>query len=151
MIYQSIYRGLNSWCQRGPQCDNLCQIGVGKGIVCLLVCVALQVFVVAGLGARFKSCHSDYLTLGSVIQNCVTMKTATVCDLRNRFANVAKMIEEGESVSITRHGATFATLSPASPQKSGTANWAKRLAVIPDVGRKMSKAKADALWKALRD
>jgi antitoxin (DNA-binding transcriptional repressor) of toxin-antitoxin stability system len=78
------------------------------------------------------------------------MKTATVRDLRNRFADVAKMIEEGESVAITRHGATFATLSPASAERSSAVNWAKRLATTPAVGRKATKAETDALWKALR-
>jgi antitoxin (DNA-binding transcriptional repressor) of toxin-antitoxin stability system len=79
------------------------------------------------------------------------VKTATVRDLRNHFADVAKWIEEGELVSITRHGATFATLSPASPKKSRDVNWAKRLAENPAVGRKSTKSETDAFWKALRE
>ena len=46
------------------------------------------------------------------------MKTATVRDLRNRFADVAKLIEEGESVAITRRGETFATLSPMTSERT---------------------------------
>jgi antitoxin (DNA-binding transcriptional repressor) of toxin-antitoxin stability system len=79
------------------------------------------------------------------------MKTATVRDLRNRFASVAKWIEEGELVAITRHGATFATLSPTSPKKSRVVNWSKRLAEKPAVGRKSTKRETDAFWKALRE
>ena len=47
------------------------------------------------------------------------MKTATVRDLRNHFAAVAKWIESGEQVTITRHGVAFAlcgTDRPASVQ-----------------------------------
>jgi len=79
------------------------------------------------------------------------MKTATVRDLRNRFATVAKWIGEGEDVSITRHGAAFATLSPTVTKKPSRVEWAKRLAERPAVGRKTSKAETEAFWKALRD
>jgi prevent-host-death family protein len=47
-------------------------------------------------------------------------RTATVRDLRNRFADVAKWIEDGEQVTITRHGEAFATLAPARPAKPPT-------------------------------
>lgn len=40
------------------------------------------------------------------------MKTATVRDLRNQFPVVARWIEEGESVEITRGGKPFARLAP---------------------------------------
>jgi prevent-host-death family protein len=49
------------------------------------------------------------------------MKTATVRDLRNHFADVAKWIESGQQVTITRNGVAFATLAPAKPQ-SGLGN-----------------------------
>jgi len=79
------------------------------------------------------------------------MKTATVRDLRNRFASVSKWIEEGESVAITRHGTTIATLSPVSHEKPPRLDWARRLAECPAVGRKLTKRETEALWKALRD
>jgi antitoxin (DNA-binding transcriptional repressor) of toxin-antitoxin stability system len=79
------------------------------------------------------------------------MKTASVRDLRNRFADVAKWIEEGEVVAITRHGATFATLSPACSPKSSRVDWTQRLAEKPAVGKKSTKRETDAFWKALRD
>ena len=47
------------------------------------------------------------------------MKTATVRDLRNSFPRVARWIEQGESVEITKNGKHFARLvpTPPSPQK----------------------------------
>lgn len=51
----------------------------------------------------------------SVIQISLTMKTATIRDLRNSFPQVARWIEEGESVEITRSGKPFARLAPLPP------------------------------------
>jgi|LakMenE18May11ns_1017448.scaffolds.fasta_scaffold9535823_2 antitoxin (DNA-binding transcriptional repressor) of toxin-antitoxin stability system len=45
------------------------------------------------------------------------MKSATIRDLRNSFPRVARWIEEGESVEITRSGKPFAKLSPAPVAK----------------------------------
>ena len=45
------------------------------------------------------------------------MKTATVADLRNDFASISKWIHEGESVTITKRGLPFATLSPARKRR----------------------------------
>lgn len=53
------------------------------------------------------------------------MKTATVRDLRNQFPLVAKWIEEGESVEITRSGKPFARLAPIPFEPS-------KDAVMPD-------------------
>lgn len=47
------------------------------------------------------------------------MKSASVRDLRNSFPQVARWIEEGESVEITRSGKPFAKLSPAPAAKTG--------------------------------
>ena len=46
------------------------------------------------------------------------MKTATVRDLRNAFPQVARWIEEGECVEITRSGKPFARLAPVPPADS---------------------------------
>ena len=48
------------------------------------------------------------------------MKTATVADLRNQFQQVSKWIQEGESVSITKRGKPFATLSPDTTVSQST-------------------------------
>ncbi len=50
-----------------------------------------------------------------VIQICLTMKSATIRDLRNAFPTVARWIEEGESVEITRSGKPFARMEPIKP------------------------------------
>ena len=87
----------------------------------------------------------------NVIQVCITMKTATVRDLRNRFADVAKWIEGGEQVAITRNGAAFATLAPAKPAKRVKVDWALRFAKRKPLGRKLTTAETDAFWSSLRD
>lgn len=53
-----------------------------------------------------------------VIQIGLTMKSATIRDLRNSFPTVARWIEEGECVEITRSGKPFARLEPIVPETS---------------------------------
>lgn len=82
------------------------------------------------------------------------MKTATVRDLRNNFGSVAKWIEHGEEITITRNGKSFATLSPAKKNRSREeirAAWRERLKNYKPVGRMVSRAETDALWTRLRD
>ncbi|MEA3212507.1 MAG: hypothetical protein QOE70_5564 [Chthoniobacter sp.] len=82
------------------------------------------------------------------------MKTATVRDLRNHFADVAKWIEHGEQVSITRNGKTFATLAPAQiakPLKPFGELWTARMKKFKPVGKGLTKAQTDRLWSELRD
>lgn len=56
------------------------------------------------------------------------MKTATVRDLRNRFARVSAWIENGEPVEITKDGKPFARLVPATaPRKLAKPDILKRL------------------------
>jgi prevent-host-death family protein len=45
------------------------------------------------------------------------MKSATVRDLRNRFARVSAWIEEGEAVEITKAGKPYARLIPSRTRK----------------------------------
>jgi prevent-host-death family protein len=79
------------------------------------------------------------------------MKTATVRDLRNNFASLAKWIERGEQIAITRNGKDFATLTPIAPKKPLRVDWAARFAKYQPVGRKLSKAQTEKLWSRLRD
>jgi len=79
------------------------------------------------------------------------MKTATVRDLRNNFASLAKWIEHGEQITITRNGETFATLSPAIPGKPRKVDWAARFAKRKPIGRKLSAKETEELWSRLRD
>ena len=58
------------------------------------------------------------------------MKTATVRDLRNRFARLSAWIENGEPVEITKGGKVFARLLPAvesKPKKLVKVDFAKQL------------------------
>ena len=86
-----------------------------------------------------------------MIQHCITMKTATVRDLRNNFASVAKWIEHGEQITITRNGKSFATLTPATPEKPPKVDWAARLEKRKPVGKGMSKEATEKFWSDLRD
>jgi antitoxin (DNA-binding transcriptional repressor) of toxin-antitoxin stability system len=79
------------------------------------------------------------------------MRTASVRDLRNNFASVAKWIEYGEQVAITRNGKSFATLSPAVPTKPRKVDWAARFAKRKPVGRRLSAKETEEFWSRLRD
>lgn len=46
------------------------------------------------------------------------MKTASVADLRNRFASVSRWIYEGKTVAIEKRGKAFAILSPVRQRGS---------------------------------
>ncbi len=70
---------------------------------------------------------------------CITMKTATVRDLRNRFARVAAWIAEGEPVEITRGGKPFAQLVPAKPEK-------RRKLVKPDIMAQLKETWGDRVF-----
>ena len=60
--------------------------------------------------------HTGLDISGCVRHYCLTMKTATVRDLRNRFPRIAAWIEQGQQVEITRAGKAFARLVPVPPQ-----------------------------------
>ena len=47
----------------------------------------------------------------------LTMKTASVADLRNRFPSVFRWIEDGETVELTKRGKIVARIVPALPVK----------------------------------
>jgi len=77
-------------------------------------------------------------------------RTATVRDLRNRFADVAKWIEDGEQVTITRRGADFATLAPARPAKPRKPDWKGWLKTNPPLGRKLTQEETQAFYDEMR-
>ncbi len=79
------------------------------------------------------------------------MKTATVRDLRNHFADLAKWIDHGEQIAITRHGKPFATLSPAKPEKPSKVDWAARMKRFTPVGKGISQKATDKIWSLMRD
>lgn len=58
------------------------------------------------------------MTVENYDRYSITMKTATVADLRNNFATLSKWIHDGEAVTITKRGLAFATLAPARKKKA---------------------------------
>jgi antitoxin (DNA-binding transcriptional repressor) of toxin-antitoxin stability system len=77
----------------------------------------------------------------SVIHICLTMKTATIRDLRNRFPRVAAWIAEGEPVEITKAGKLFARLMPPAPVKTPKL-------VKPDIMARLKKTWGDRVFSA---
>ena len=69
----------------------------------------------------------------------LTMKTATVRDLRNHFPRVAAWIEEGQSVEITKSGKVIARLVPASSKTS-------RKFKMPDIMERLDRTFGDACY-----
>ena len=57
------------------------------------------------------------------------MRTATVADLRNDFRRLSALIDEGETVEITKRGKVFARLVPAVDAPSGKMkpDWAGQI------------------------
>ena len=72
-------------------------------------------------------------------------------DLRNHFADLAKWIESGEQVTITRNGVAFATLAPAKPRRRREVDWVTRAKRYKPVGRKLTKEETETFWSTLRD
>lgn len=85
--------------------------------------------------------------MGAVTQE---PRTATVRDLRNRFADVAKWIEDGEEVTITRNGTAFATLAPSRPTKAAKPDWAAWFKRNPPLGKKLSAEETQAFYDEMR-
>ena len=76
-----------------------------------------------------------------VIHICLTMKTATVRDLRNSFPRVAAWIAEGETVGITKAGKLFARLVPPMPAKTSKL-------VKPDIMAQLKATWGDRIFSA---
>jgi len=62
----------------------------------------------------------------------MTIKTATVADLRNNFRRVSAWLENGESVEIIKRGRRFARLTPAAagPSKPVKIDFAGQLRAV---------------------
>jgi antitoxin (DNA-binding transcriptional repressor) of toxin-antitoxin stability system len=46
---------------------------------------------------------------------CITMKTASVRELRNNFAKISRWLKAGEKVEITKRGAPYAKIELTAP------------------------------------
>ena len=67
-----------------------------------------------------------------VIQICVTMKTATIRDIRHDFGRILSWVEEGQQVEITKRRRIVARMVPVKP-KAPKKEW-------PDFMGRMKKA-----------
>jgi prevent-host-death family protein len=70
------------------------------------------------------------------------MKTATVRDLRNNFAQVSAWISSGQEVEITKRGEVMAKLVPVAPAK-------KRKRPLWDMEARMKKLREISGGKTL--
>ncbi len=79
-------------------------------------------------------------------------RTATVRDLRNRFADVAKWIEDGEQVTITRNGSIFATLTPVQTAHTQVPDWKAWLKAHPPIpsSRKLTEVETQSFYDEMR-
>lgn len=75
----------------------------------------------------------------TVIHFSLTMKTATVRDLRNHFPRVALWIAQGEPVEITKSGKPFARLLPALPERT-------RRFKMPDIMARLNQTFGDSTY-----
>ena len=77
-------------------------------------------------------------------------RTATVSDLRYRFASLAKWIEAGEKVLVTRRGVVFAVLCPLQ-NKPTKPDWAARFKKRqPLPGKKLTKEDTQAFYDEMK-
>ncbi|MFV0338043.1 MAG: type II toxin-antitoxin system Phd/YefM family antitoxin [Chthoniobacterales bacterium] len=60
------------------------------------------------------------------------MKTASVRELRNHYANLLSWIEAGEEIVITQRGQTIARLIPEQTQTNQLVDWSQSPAVKRD-------------------
>ena len=54
------------------------------------------------------------------------MKTVSVADLRNNFADISTLLRNGEKLIVTMRGRPFATLSPAVKRRGQRLEWPDR-------------------------
>lgn len=69
------------------------------------------------------------------------MKTATVRDLRTKFPVLARWMESGEAIEITRRGRVVAHLTPAAAVKAGKAKK-------PDIMKRLREIYGDYVMPA---
>ena len=63
------------------------------------------------------------------------MKTATVRELRNHYADLLKRVQTGEEIAISQRGRIVARLVPEKPAALAKVDWAN----APEVTRDRSK------------
>jgi prevent-host-death family protein len=81
------------------------------------------------------------------------MSKVSVAEAKNRLSELIKAVENGESVTICRHGAPVAELvRTAAPKKAkrgiqfGRLSHLKNVELDPDWWKPMNQEEADAFW-----
>jgi prevent-host-death family protein len=66
------------------------------------------------------------------------MSTVSIRDAKNRLTELARLVEKGERITVTRHGKPVFDLVPHAPQKGGI-NWAAGDAYLKSIGKVRKK------------
>lgn len=72
------------------------------------------------------------------------MKTTSVRELRNNYAQVLKWVGKGEEVEVTRRGKVVAKVVPVIPAKAKNVDWAESAAHNRPTWPKVLTAKESA-------
>jgi antitoxin (DNA-binding transcriptional repressor) of toxin-antitoxin stability system len=76
-----------------------------------------------------------------VRQICLTMKTASVRELRSHFPRVFAWVKGGEEVAVTMRGKVVARIVPLRPAK-------RRAFKMPDIRARLRKSFGDTCYDA---
>lgn len=71
------------------------------------------------------------------------MKTATVRELRNEFPRIEALVQEGESINISKRGRIIATLVPASVHAAEG-----KKSIKPDIMARLRETWGDRVFTA---
>jgi prevent-host-death family protein len=66
------------------------------------------------------------------------MSTVSIRDAKNRLTELARLVEKGERVTVTRHGKPVFDLVPHEQQKGGI-NWEAGDAYLKSIGKVRKK------------
>jgi len=83
----------------------------------------------------FETQPEDFDRAVVMLQNCSTMKSATVRDLRNHYSKLLEWVCAGEEIVILRRGKAIARLIPENSASDEKVDWAQSAAVNRDRSR----------------
>ena len=74
------------------------------------------------------------------------MKTATVRELRNHYADLLRRVQAGEEIAISQRGKIVARLVPEKPAAPAKVDWSKSKAVTRDRSKERMLTEAALEW-----